>query len=206
MKILKGDTKISLKNKILNIKNLYVYLIAFFSSILTFVFFYFSSEVIKEDKIVEEKIDIYEVAKEEAIKLGRMEPDEKPIVQEIGPDGKVIVPSLTYVDIGGMGDNANKSFWTNIPGSNSFISLDLALSSYQGEMLTNYLTDYDPDLRKIVYKEISKQNLSKLEGSKGKKKLLEDIKNEFNAYFAEKELDPVVFGAHFKVLAITTRG
>ena len=206
MKILKGDTKISLKNKILNIKNLYVYLIAFFSSILTFVFFYFSSEVIKEDKIVEEKIDIYEVAKEEAIKLGRMEPDEKPIVQEIGPDGKVIVPTLTYVDIGGMGDNANKSFWTNIPGSNSFISFDLALSSYQGEMLTNYLTDYDPDLRKIVYQEISKQNLSKLEGSKGKKKLLEDIKNEFNAYFAEKELDPVVFGAHFKVLAITTRG
>ncbi len=206
MKISKGDTKISLKNKILNIKNLYVYLIAFFSSILTFVFFYFSSEVIKEDKIVEEKIDIYEVAKEEAIKLGRMEPDEKPIVQEIGPDGKVIVPSLTYVDIGGMGDNANKSFWTNIPGSNSFISFDLALSSYQGEMLTNYLTDYDPDLRKIVYQEISKQNLSKLEGSKGKKKLLEDIKNEFNAYFAEKELDPVVFGAHFKVLAITTRG
>ncbi len=206
MKISKGDTKISLKNKILNIKNLYVYLIAFFSSILTFVFFYFSSEVIKEDKIVEEKIDIYEVAKEEAIKLGRMEPDEKPIVQEIGPDGKVIVPTLTYVDIGGMGDNANKSFWTNIPGSNSFISFDLALSSYQGEMLTNYLTDYDPDLRKIVYQEISKQNLSKLEGSKGKKKLLEDIKNEFNAYFAEKELDPVVFGAHFKVLAITTRG
>ena len=206
MKILKGDTKISLKNKIMSIKNFYVYLIAFFSSILTFVFFYFSSEVIKEDKIVEEKIDIYEVAKEEAIKLGRMEPDEKPIVQEIGPDGKVIVPSLTYVDIGGMGDNANKSFWTNIPGSNSFISFDLALSSYQGEMLTNYLTDYDPDLRKIVYQEISKQNLSKLEGSKGKKKLLEDIKNEFNAYFAEKELDPVVFGAHFKVLAITTRG
>ena len=206
MKILKGDTKISLKNKILNIKNLYVYLIALFSSVLTFVFFYFSSEVIKEEKVVEEKIDIYEVAKEEAIKLGRMEPDEKPIVQEIGPDGKVIVPSLTYVDIGGMGDNANKSFWTNIPGSNSFISFDLALSSYQGEMLTNYLTDYDPDLRKIVYQEISKQNLSKLEGSKGKKKLLEDIKNEFNAYFAEKELDPVVFGAHFKVLAITTRG
>ena len=206
MKISKGDTKISLKNKILNIKNLYVYLIAFFSSVLTFVFFYFSSEVIKEEKVVEEKIDIYEVAKEEAIKLGRMEPDEKPIVQEIGPDGKVIVPTLTYVDIGGMGDNANKSFWTNIPGSNSFISFDLALSSYQGEMLTNYLTDYDPDLRKIVYQEISKQNLSKLEGSKGKKKLLEDIKNEFNAYFAEKELDPVVFGAHFKVLAITTRG
>ena len=196
----------NLKNKIMNIKNLYVYLIAFFSSVLTFVFFYYSSEAIKKEKIVEEKIDIYEVAKEEAIKLGRLEPDEKPIVQEIGPDGKVIVPSLTYVDIGGMGENSNKSFWTNLPGSNSFISFDLAFSSYQGEMLTNYLTDYDADFRKIVFQEVNKQTITKLEGSKGKKKLLEDIKNEFNAYLAEKELDPIIFGVHFKVLAITTRG
>ena len=196
----------NLKNKIMNIKNLYVYLIAFFSSIFTFIFFYFSSEVIREEKIVEEKIDIYEVAKEEAIKLGRLEPDEKPIVQEIGADGKVIIPSLTYVDIGGLGENSNKSFWTNLPGSNSFISFDLAFSSYQGEKLTDYLTDYDADFRKIVFQEVYKQTLTQLEGSKGKKKLLEDIKNEFNAYFAEKELDPVVFGAHFKVLAITTRG
>ena len=196
----------NLKNKIKNIKNLYVYLIAFFSSVLTFIFFYFSSEVIKEEKIIEEKIDIYEVAKEEAIKLGRLEPDEKPIVQEIGADGKVIIPSLTYVDIGGLGENSNKSFWTNIPNSKSFISFDLAFSSYQGETLTNYLTDYDPDFRKIVYKEINKQTLNQLEGSKGKKKLLENIKNEFNAYLAEKELDPIIFGVHFKVLAITTRG
>ena len=196
----------NLKNKIMNIKNLYVYFIAFFSSVLTFIFFYFSSEVIKEEKIIEEKIDIYEVAKEEAIKLGRLEPDEKPIVQEIGADGKVIIPSLTYVDIGGLGENSNKSFWTNIPNSKSFISFDLAFSSYQGETLTNYLTDYDPDFRKIVYKEINKQTLNQLEGSKGKKKLLENIKNEFNAYLAEKELDPIIFGVHFKVLAITTRG
>ena len=196
----------NLKNKIMNIKNLYVYLIAFLSSVLTFVFFYFSSEVIKEEKIVEEKIDIYEVAKEEAIKLGRLEPDEKPIVQEIGPDGKVIIPSLTYVDIGGLGENSNKSFWTNLPGSNSFISFDLAFSSYQGEKLTDYLTDYDADFRKIVFQEVYKQSLTQLEGSKGKKKLLEDIKNEFNAYLAEKELDPIIFGVHFKVLAITTRG
>jgi len=196
----------NLKNKIKNIKNLYVYFIAFFSSVLTFIFFYFSSEVIKEEKIIEEKIDIYEVAKEEAIKLGRLEPDEKPIVQEIGADGKVIIPSLTYVDIGGLGENSNKSFWTNIPNSKSFISFDLAFSSYQGETLTNYLTDYDPDFRKIVYKEINKQTLNQLEGSKGKKKLLENIKNEFNAYLAEKELDPIIFGVHFKVLAITTRG
>ena len=196
----------NLKNKIMNIKNLYVYLIAFFSSIFTFIFFYFSSEVIREEKIVEEKIDIYEVAKEEAIKLGRLEPDEKPIVQEIGADGKVIIPSLTYVDIGGLGENSNKSFWTNLPGSNSFISFDLAFSSYQGEKLTDYLTDYDADFRKIVFQEVNKQTVSQLEGSKGKKKLLEDIKNEFNAYLAEKELDPIIFGVHFKVLAITTRG
>ena len=196
----------NLKNRIMNIKNLYVYLIAFFSSVLTFIFFYFSSEVIREEKIVEEKIDIYEVAKEEAIKLGRIEPDEKPIVQEIGADGKVIVPSLTYVDIGGLGENSNKSFWTNLPGSNSFISFDLAFSSYQGEKLTDYLTDYDADFRKIVFQEVYKQTLPQLEGSKGKKKLLEDIKNEFNAYLDEKELDPIIFGVHFKVLAITTRG
>ena len=196
----------NLKNIIKNIKNFYVYLIALFSSVLTFVFFYFSSEVIKEEKIVKKEIDIYEVAKEEAIKLGRLEPDEKPIVQEIGPDGKVIIPSLTYVDIGGLGENSNKSFWTNIPGSNSFVSFDLAFSSYQGEMLTNYLTDYDADFRNIVFQEVNKQTVSKLEGSKGKKKLLEDIKNEFNAYLAEKELDPIIFGVHFKVFAITTRG
>ena len=196
----------NLKNKIMNIKNLYVYLIAFFSSVLTFIFFYFSSDVIKEEKIVEENINIYEIAKEEAIKLGRLEPDEKPIVQEIGADGKVIIPSLTYVDIGGLGENSNKSFWTNIPNSKSFISFDLAFSSYQGETLTNHLTDYDADFRKIVYQEINKQTLSQLEGSKGKKKLLENIKNEFNAYLAQKELDPIIFGVHFKVLAITTRG
>ena len=190
----------------MSIKNLYVYLIAFFSSVLTFVFFYFSSEAIKEEKIVEEKIDIYKVAKEEAIKLGRLEPDEKPIVQEIGPDGKVIIPSLTYVDIGGLGENSNKSFWTNIPNSKSFISFDLAFSSYKGEMLTNFLTDYDVDFRKIVYNEISKTSLTILEGSKGKKKLLENIKNEFNAFLDEKELDPVIFDAHFKVFVITTRG
>ena len=80
------------------------------SSILTFLFFFFSNSLFFKNEPKKEKIDIYEVAKEEAIKMGRMEPDEKPIVQEIGPDGKVIVPSLSYWDIGGMGDNANKSF------------------------------------------------------------------------------------------------
>src|SRR5210317_414874 len=186
-----ADQTKSLKSKIMNIKNLYLYLIGLISSILTLLFFYFSNQIIKEEKKVEEKVDIYKVAKEEAIKLGRMEPDEKSIVQEIGPDGKVIIPSLSYVDIGGMGENANKSFWTNIPNSNSFISFDLVFSSYQGEKLTNYLTDYDVDFRKIVYEEINKKELKQFDGSQGKKQLLEDIKNEFNAYLANKELDTV---------------
>ena len=89
-----ADQTKSLKSKIMNIKNLYLYLIGLISSVLTILFFYFSNQIIKEEKKVEEKVDIYKVAKEEAIKLGRLEPDEKPIVQEIGPDGKVIIPTL----------------------------------------------------------------------------------------------------------------
>ena len=127
-------------------------------------------------------------------------------VPKIGPDGKVIVPSLSYWDIGGMGDNANKSFWTNVPNSNSFISFDLVFSSYKGEMLMDFLTDYDVDFRKIVYEQISKTSFEKLQGSEGKNKLLEDIKNEFNSYLDEKKLDPIIFGVHYKKFAITTRG
>jgi len=154
---------------------------------------------------LKENIDIYDVAKKEAVKLGRIEPDEKEIVKVIGADGKVIVPTLTYVDIGGMGENSNKSFWTNINKSKSFISFDLSISSYEGEKLTDYLTDYDVDLRKIVYKLISQKTLENFDGSQGKKKFLEDLKNEFNAYLDKKELDPIVFGIYFKVFAITTR-
>ena len=191
--------------KKIDIKKFYIYIVALISSIITFIFFYISNEIIREEKIVKPKEDIYEIAKKEAVKLGRLEPDEKEIVKEIGPDGKVIIPSLSYVDIGGMGDNANKSVWTNIPNSKSFISFDIVFSSYKGEKLTDYLTDYDVDIRNIIYNEISKKRLADFEGSKGKKQLLEDIKNEMNAYLVEKELDPVVFGAHYKVFAITTR-
>ena len=191
--------------KKIDIKKFYIYIVALISSIITFIFFYISNEIIIDEKIVEKKKDIYEIAKKEAVKLGRLEPDEKEIVKEIGPDGKVIIPSISYVDIGGMGDNANKSVWTNIPNSKSFISFDIVFSSYKGEKLTDYLTDYDVDIRNIIYDEISKKKLADFEGSKGKKQLLEDIKNEMNAYLAEKDLDPVVFGAHYKVFAITTR-
>ena len=194
-----------IKNKIMNIKSFYVYLFAIISSLLTFLFFYVTKNILTEDKIVKENIDIYDVAKKEAIKLGRIEPDEKEVVKVIGADGKVIVPTLTYVDIGGMGENSNKSFWTNINNSKSFISFDLSISSYDGEKLTDYLTDYDVDLRKIVYQLISQKTLENFDGSQGKKKFLEDLKNEFNAYLDKKELDPIVFGIYFKVFAITTR-
>jgi flagellar basal body-associated protein FliL len=194
-----------IKTKIMNIKSLYVYLFAVISSLLTFLFFYVTNNILTEDKIVKGNIDIYDVAKKEAVKLGRIEPDEKEIVKVIGADGKVIVPTLTYVDIGGMGENSNKSFWTNINKSKSFISFDLSISSYEGEKLTDYLTDYDVDLRKIVYELISQKTLENFDGSQGKKKFLEDLKNEFNAYLDKKELDPIVFGIYFKVFAITTR-
>jgi len=186
-------------------KNLIIYVVATLTSVLTFVFFIIGNEVIEEVKEVKKEKNIYEIAKEEAIKIGRLEPEIKEKIQEIGPDGKVIIPSLTYSDIGGMGDNSNKSFWTNISNSNSFISFDLAFSSYEGEDLVDYLTDYDPDFRNIVYSEIAKRKFSDFEGSKGKKLLLYDIKEQFNSYLLKKELDPIFFGVHYKVLKIVER-
>ena len=202
-----NEEKKTLKMKILylNRKKLLIYIIAIITSIFTFIFFIIAKNIIIEDKLVVEDRDIYEIAKQEAIKLGRIEPDKKEIIQDIGADGKIIIPSLSYVDIGGMGPNSNKSFWTNISKSKSFISFDLAFSSYEGENLTTYLTDYDADIRKIVYDQIMKRAPNDFEGSRGKKLLLEDIKNEINSYLAKKELDPIVFAAHYKVFAITKR-
>ena len=186
-------------------KKFLIYIIAFVSSILTFLFFIFTKGLFIDEKTIVEEIDIYKVAKEEAIKLGRLEPDEKKEIQEIGPDGKVIKPSLSYVDIGGMGDNSNKSFWTNISDTKFFISFDLSFASYEGEDLTDYLTDYDADFRNIVYKEINKISVKDLQVSKGKKLLLNNIKNEFNKYLVAKELEPVVYAALFKVVVINKR-
>ena len=186
-------------------KKLIIYLIAAFTSILTFIFFIIANEVMEEKKEIKNEKNIYEIAKEEAIKIGRLEPEIKEKIQEIGPDGKLIIPSITYSDIGGMGDNSNRSFWTNISNSNSFISFDLAFSSYKGEQLTDYLTDFDSDFRNIVYSEIAKRKPSDFNGSKGKKSLLDDIKEQFNSYLLKKDLDPIIFGVHYKVFAITER-
>ena len=186
-------------------KKFLIYIIAFVSSILTFLFFIFTKGLFIDEKTIVEEIDIYKVAKEEAIKLGRLEPDEKKKIKEIGPDGKVIKPSLSYADIGGMGNNSNKSFTTNISDTKYFISFDLSFASYEGEDLTDYLTDYDADFRNIVYKEINKISVEDLQVSKGKKLLLDNIKNEFNKYLVEKELDPVVYAALFKVVVVNKR-
>jgi len=201
-----NEIKQTLKSKILNLNNKkLLILIAIISSIFTFIFFIVAKNIIVEEKIVLEETNIYEIAKQEAIQLGRLEPDEKEIIQDVGADGKVIIPSLSYSDIGGMGPNSNKSFVTNISKSNSFISFDLAFSSYEGEDLNTYLTDYDADFRKIVHDQIAKRDVTEFEGSKGRKLLLEDIKNELNAYLDKKELDPIIFGAHYKVFAINKR-
>ena len=186
-------------------KKFLIYIIAFVSSILTFLFFIFTKGLFIDEKTIVEEIDIYKVAKEEAIKLGRLEPDEKKEIQEIGLDGKVIKPSLSYVDIGGMGNNSNKSFWTNISDTKFFISFDLSFASYEGEDLTDYLTDYDVDFRNIVYKEINKISVKDLQVSKGKKLLLNNIKNEFNKYLVAKELEPVVYAVLFKVVVMNKR-
>ena len=201
-----NETKQTLKSKIFNLNNKkLLILIAIISSIFTFIFFIVAKNIIVEEKIVLEETNIYEIAKQAAIKLGRLKPDEKEIIQDIGADGKVIIPSLSYADIGGMGPNSNKSFVTNISNSKSFISFDLAFSSYEGEDLATYLKDYDVDFRKVVYDQIAKRNVVEFEGSKGRKGLLEDIKNELNSYLDKKELDPIIFGAHYKVFSITKR-
>ena len=150
------------------------------SSIFTFLFFYFSNSLFFENDPKKEKVDIYEVAKEEAIKLGRIENDKE--VPKIGPDGKVIVPSLTYYDIGGMGPNSNKSFVSNISGSNNYLSMEIAFSSYEGEKLGDFLKEYDPDFRNIIMKEIEKRKT--------------------NEFLISKEEDPIIFNAVFKTFVI----
>ncbi len=201
-KDLEKKKKINIKIILAN-QNLPLYVLGITSSVVTFLFFYFSNNFFKIEKKVEKEIDIYKVAKEEAIKLGRIEPDEddkKPI--EVGPDGKVIIPSLYYADIGGMGPNSNKSFVSNIKGSNDYLSMEISFSSYKGEKLSNYLKDFDPQFRNIIMKEIDKRNTSDFMGSKNRKRFLEDIKNKMNEFLLKKEEDPIIFSANLKTFVI----
>ena len=170
------------------------------SSIFTFLFFFFSNSLFFENDPKKEKVDIYEVAKEEAIKLGRIENDKE--VPKIGPDGKVIVPSLTYYDIGGMGPNSNKSFVSNISGSNNYLSMEIAFSSYEGEKLGDFLKEYDPDFRNIIMKEIEKRKTNEFLGNKNRNKFLNAIRDSMNEFLISKEEDPIIFNAVLKTFVI----
>ena len=51
---------------IMNIRNVYLYLFAIISSLITFIFFYIAKETLTEKKIIKEERDIYEIAKKVA--------------------------------------------------------------------------------------------------------------------------------------------
>ena len=181
-------------------KYLFIFGLGLISSSLTFLFFFFSNSLFFKNKPKKEKIDIYEVAKEEAIKLGRIESDKE--VPKIGPDGKVIVPSLTYYDIGGMGPNSNKSFVSNITGSDNYLSMEIAFSSYEGEKLGDFLKEYDPDFRNIIMKEIEKRKTDEFLGFDNRNKFLNAVRDSMNEFLISKEEDPIIFNAVFKTFVI----
>ena len=170
------------------------------SSALTFLFFFFSNSLFFKFEPKKEKLDIYEVAKEEAIKLGRIESDKE--VPKVDADGKVIIPSLTYYDIGGMGPNSNKSFVSNISDSNNYLSMEIAFSSYEGEKLGEFLKEYDPNFGNIIMKEIEKRKTNDFLGNKNRSKFLNAIRDSMNQFLISKEEDPIIFDAVFKTFVI----
>ena len=170
------------------------------SSALTFLFFFTTNSLFFKNEPKKEKIDVYEVAKEEAIKLGRIESDKE--VPKVDADGKVIVPSLTYYDIGGMGPNSNKSFVSNISGSDNYLSMEIAFSSYEGEKLGDFLKEYDPDFRNIIMKEIEKRKTNDFLGYDNRNKFLNAVRDSMNEFLINKEKDPIIFNAVFKTFVI----
>ena len=183
-------------------KNFLLLLLAVFSSVTTLFFFYFSNSFFKFEKKIDKKIDIYKVAKEEAIKLGRLEPEEDEKAPIIGADGKVIIPSLTYHDVGGMGPNSNKSFVSNLKDSNDYLSMEIAFSSYKGEKLGNVLKDFDADFRNIIMNEIDKRKTEDFMGSDKRQKFLIDVRDKMNEFLIKKDEDPVIFNAILKTFVI----
>ena len=193
----KLDFKVFLRSK-----NFFLIFLAIISSISTLLFFYLTSTLFDVEKKDKQKGNIYEIAKNEAIKLGRIEPDEKEKTPKIGPDGKVIIPSLTYHDIGGMGPNSNKSFVSNIKGSKNYLSMEIAFSSYEGEKLGDVLKDFDPQFRNIIMDEIDKRKTSEFMGSQSRQKFLDDIRDKMNEFLIKKEEDPVIFSAILKTFVV----
>lgn len=187
---------------LLKTNNLKLIMVAVISSVFTFIFFYFSNYIIKDEKINKKEINIYKIAKEEAIKQGRLEPDEKKEIPVIGPDGKVIVPSLTYYDIGGMGPNSNKSFVSNIKDSKNYLSMEIAFSSYEGEKLGDLLKEHDPQFRNIIMMEIDNRKTADFIGSNNRNKFLSDVRDKMNEYLIMKDEEPIIFNAILKKFVI----
>ena len=156
-------------------KYLLLFGLGLISSTLTFLFFFFSNSLLFKFEPKKEKIDIYEVAKEEAIKLGRIESDKE--VPKVDAEGNVIIPSLTYYDIGGMGPNSNKSFVSNISGSNNYF-------------------------RNIIMKEIEKRKTNDFLGNDTRNQFLNAIRDSMNEFLISKEEDPIIFNAVFKTFVI----
>ena len=181
-------------------KYLLLFGLGIISSTLTFLFFFFSNSLFFKFEPKKEKIDIYEVAKEEAIKLGRIESDKE--VPKVDAEGNVIIPSLTYYDIGGMGPNSNKSFVSNITGSDNYLSMEISFSSYEGEKLGDFLKEYDPDFRNIIMKEIQKRKTDEFLGYDNRNKFLNAIRDSMNEFLINKEEDPIIFNAVFKTFVI----
>ena len=170
------------------------------SSTLTFLFFFFFNSLFFKNEPKKEKIDIYEFAKEEAIKLDRIESDKE--VPKVDAEGNVIIPSMTNYDIGGMGPNSNKSFVSNISGSNNYLSMEIAFSSYEGEKLGDFLKEYDPNFRNIIMKEIEKRKTNDFLGNENRNKFLNAIRDAMNQFLISKEEDPIIFNAVFKTFVI----
>ena len=170
------------------------------SSTMTFLFFFFSNSLFFKNEPKKEKINIYEVAKEEAIKLGRIESNKE--VPKIDAEGKVIIPSLTYYDIGGMGPNSNKSFVSNITGSDNYLSMEIAFSSYEGEKLGDFLKEYDADFRNIIMKEIEIRKTDEFLGFENRNKFLNAVRDSMNEFLISKKEDPIIFNAVFKTFVI----
>ena len=95
-----------------------------------------------------------------------------------------------------------KSFVSNIKGSDNYLSMEIAFSSYEGEKLGDFLKEYDPDFRNIIMKEIEKRKTNEFLGNDNRNKFLDAIRDSMNEFLISKEEDPIIFNAVFKTFVI----
>ena len=135
--------------------------------------------------------------------------DEKKEGEQEGEDGIIKknvkeVPDVdayetTYFEFPG-------DFTTNLKNSRKFLQISVGVSTQYDEKVIETVDQHQLALRSVILSIISDFTEEDINGSDGKNKLLENIKNEFNAYLDSKKLDPIIFGVHYKKFAITTRG